>query len=49
MGLSKSLLRALDASSADLPDLESYPKSHIVTFKYYVGVIYFLDENYTEV
>lgn len=49
MGLSKSLLRALDASSADLPDLESYPKSHIVTFKYYVGVIHFLDENYTEV
>ncbi|PKY04406.1 COP9 signalosome complex subunit 12 [Aspergillus campestris IBT 28561] len=48
VGLSKSLLRALDASSADLPDLESYPKSHIVTFKYYVGVIHFLDENYTE-
>jgi hypothetical protein len=49
VGLSKNLLRALSASSADLPELEAFPKSHIVTFKYYVGVIHFLDENYREV
>ncbi|KAL2007832.1 hypothetical protein VTN00DRAFT_7814 [Thermoascus crustaceus] len=48
VGLSKNVLRALDASSADLPEMEAFPKSHIVTFKYYVGVICFLDENYAE-
>ncbi|KAF7589844.1 COP9 signalosome (CSN) subunit [Aspergillus hancockii] len=48
VGLSKNLLRALNASSGDLPDMEVFPKSHIVTFKYYVGVIHFLDENYAE-
>ncbi|KAJ5964179.1 PCI/PINT associated module [Penicillium vulpinum] len=30
------------------PPPEAFPKSHIVTFEYYVGVIHFLDENYTE-
>jgi len=49
VGLTKNLLRALNAQSADLPPLESFPKSQIVTFKYYVGVIHFLDENYAEV
>jgi hypothetical protein len=29
--------------------MEAFPKSHIVTFKYYIGVIHFLDENYAEV
>ncbi|KAE8351170.1 hypothetical protein BDV28DRAFT_137713 [Aspergillus coremiiformis] len=48
VSLSKNLLRALKASSADLPEMEAFPKSHIVTFKYYVGVIHFLDENYAE-
>ncbi|OOF97251.1 hypothetical protein ASPCADRAFT_206073 [Aspergillus carbonarius ITEM 5010] len=48
VGLSKNLLRALKASSADLPDVDAFPKSHIVTFEYYVGVIHFLDENYAE-
>ncbi|PYH96359.1 COP9 signalosome complex subunit [Aspergillus ellipticus CBS 707.79] len=48
VGLSKNLLRALNASSADLPEMDAFPKSHIVTFKYYVGVIHFLDENYAE-
>ncbi|GKZ78933.1 COP9 signalosome (CSN) subunit [Aspergillus niger] len=48
VGLSKNLLRALNASSADLPGLDAFPKSHIVTFEYYVGVIHFLDENYAE-
>lgn len=32
-----------------MPELESFPKSHQVTFKYYVGVILFLEENYAEV
>jgi hypothetical protein len=49
VGLTKNLLRAISASSADLPPPEVFPKSHIVTFEYYVGVIHFLDENYAEV
>lgn len=32
-----------------MPPMESYPKSHIVTFKYYVGVILFLEEDYVKV
>jgi hypothetical protein len=49
VGLTKNLLRAINAQSADLPPLGAFPKSHIVTFEYYVGVIHFLDENYAEV
>ena len=29
--------------------MEAFPKSHIVTFKYYVGVILFLEEDYIKV
>lgn len=29
-----------------MPDLDAFPRSHIVTFKYYVGVIQFLEEDY---
>ena len=29
-----------------MPPLEAFPKAHQVTFNYYMGVIYFLDENY---
>ena len=32
-----------------MPVLEAFPKSHIVTFKYYVGVIFFLEEDYKQV
>jgi len=32
-----------------MPALESFPKSHIVTYKYYVGVINFLEEEYAQV
>jgi hypothetical protein len=32
-----------------MPTLDAFPKAHQVTFKYYVGVIYFLEENYEEV
>ena len=49
IGLSKNILRALSASKTDMPDLEAFPKSHVITFKYYVGVIQFLEENYEAV
>ncbi|KKY22788.1 putative cop9 signalosome complex subunit [Phaeomoniella chlamydospora] len=48
VNLTKNVLRALDASQDDLPPLQSFPISHVVTFKYYRGVIAFLDENYSE-
>lgn len=31
-----------------MPPLSSFPKAHQVTFKYYVGVIHFLEEDYTQ-
>lgn len=49
VGLTKNLIRAIKAQSDDLPPLDAFPKSHIVTFEYYLGVIHFLDENYAEV
>ena len=33
----------------DMPPIEAFPKSHIVTFMYYVGVILFLEEDYVKV
>ncbi|MCJ1273100.1 COP9 signalosome (CSN) subunit [Puttea exsequens] len=44
--LSKTLLRALSVSSADMPPLSAFPRSHTTTFAYYVGVIHFLSEDY---
>ncbi|KAL9614222.1 MAG: hypothetical protein Q9167_001310 [Letrouitia subvulpina] len=46
IGLSKNILRALESSKTDMPPMEAFPKSHTVTFKYYVGLIHFLDEDY---
>ena len=48
IALCKNVLRALAASEAEIPPLHLFPKSHRVTFKYYRGVIAFLDENYAE-
>ncbi|KAJ5142690.1 uncharacterized protein N7515_001477 [Penicillium bovifimosum] len=48
VGLTKNLLRAIKAQSADLPPPSAFPKSQIVTYEYYVGVIHFLEENYAE-
>ncbi|KAF9266195.1 hypothetical protein L218DRAFT_978700 [Marasmius fiardii PR-910] len=45
ISLSKNILRALDANR-DIPDLASYPKSHQVTFRYYLGMLRFLNEEY---
>lgn len=49
INLSKNVLRALEAAGDDIPPLKLFPKSHVVTFKYYRGVIAFLEENYSEV
>lgn len=46
ISLSKNILRSLSASAGDMPPLSSFPKAHQVTFKYYTGVIQFLEEDY---
>lgn len=47
--LSRNVLKALNAYQGDMPALDSFPLSQQVTFKYYQGVLFFLEENYTEV
>ncbi|KAL8743733.1 MAG: hypothetical protein Q9190_003950 [Brigantiaea leucoxantha] len=47
ISLSKNILRALESSKTDMPPQSAFPKSHIVTFNYYVGLIHFLDEDYS--
>lgn len=47
--LSKNMLKSLTAGRGDMPDLSAFPKSQQVTFKYYEGVLHFLEENYVEV
>ncbi|KAI8337787.1 hypothetical protein BD560DRAFT_413111 [Blakeslea trispora] len=44
--LCKNILRAVKA--ADLPPLTSFPKSDRVTFRYYLGRLYFLEEDYSK-
>lgn len=49
ISLSKNILKAIQAYRGDMPSIDAFPKAHQVTFKYYTGVIYFLDEAYEEV
>ncbi|KAI8076485.1 uncharacterized protein B0P05DRAFT_546041 [Gilbertella persicaria] len=44
--LCKNILRAVKA--ADLPPLDVFPKSDRVTFRYYLGRLYFLEEDYVK-
>ncbi|TDL29378.1 hypothetical protein BD410DRAFT_779778 [Rickenella mellea] len=45
ISLCRNILRALDANP-DIPPLSSYPRSHQVTFRYYLGTLSFLNEDY---
>jgi hypothetical protein len=47
--MSRTILKALSAYRGDMPPLESFPRAQRVTFKYYEGVLFFLEENYNEV
>jgi len=47
--LSRNVLKALSAYRGDMPLLEAFPASQQVTFKYYEGLLSFLEENYVEV
>ncbi|KAI8991697.1 hypothetical protein BDF20DRAFT_845891 [Mycotypha africana] len=44
--LCKNILRAVKA--ADMPPLHEFPKSDRVTFRYYLGRLYFLEEDYAK-
>ncbi|KAK3394437.1 protein CSN12 [Podospora didyma] len=46
--LSKNVLKAISAGRGDMPPLTAFPKSQQVTFKYYEGILCFLEENYVE-
>ena len=46
--LTRNVIRALDAADDDLPPLHLFPKPQQCTFKYYRGVIDFLQENYAD-
>lgn len=49
--LSNNILTSLKAfnSRGDLPPLDAFPKSQRVTFKFYEGVLSFLEEKYIDV
>ncbi|KAF1830302.1 hypothetical protein BDW02DRAFT_105200 [Decorospora gaudefroyi] len=45
ISLSKNVVRSIEAQS-DLPAFGLYPRAHRVTYKYYLGVLSFLQEDY---
>jgi len=47
ISLSKNILRALNANP-DIPPLTAYPRSHQVTYRYYLGMLSFLNEDYAK-
>ena len=46
ISLTRNIIRALTAAEADLPPLHLFPRAQRCTFKYYRGVIDFLQEDY---
>jgi hypothetical protein len=49
ISLSRNVLKALHAYKGDMPPFDRFPPPQRVTFKYYEGVLSFLEENYVEV
>ncbi|KAE9387105.1 hypothetical protein BT96DRAFT_867565 [Gymnopus androsaceus JB14] len=47
ISLAKNILKALEANQ-DIPALTHYPRSHQVTFRYYIGMLHFLSEEYAK-
>ncbi|KAK8927629.1 Protein CSN12 [Metarhizium anisopliae] len=48
--LSRTILKTLAVynDKGDMPPLEAFPRAQRVTFKYYEGVLFFLEENYVQ-
>ncbi|CAL1700282.1 unnamed protein product [Somion occarium] len=47
ISLSKNIVRAIDATP-DIPPLSAYPRSHQVTYRYYLGMLNFLSEDFSK-
>ncbi|KAL1939966.1 hypothetical protein VTO73DRAFT_9301 [Trametes versicolor] len=47
ISLAKNILRAIDANP-DIPPLSAYPRSHQVTYRYYIGMLGFLSEDFAK-
>ncbi|KAN0132594.1 hypothetical protein V8E53_009610 [Lactarius tabidus] len=47
ISLSKNVLRALEVNQ-DIPPLQEYPRAHQVTYRYYLGMLSFLNEDYAK-
>ncbi|KAJ7034140.1 hypothetical protein C8F04DRAFT_956763 [Mycena alexandri] len=47
ISLTKNIIKVLD-NNADIPALELYPRSHQVTYRYYLGMLSFLNEEYAK-
>ena len=47
LSLCRNVLQAISVS--EVPNLELFPRAHIVTFRYYLGVYSFLNEDYVKV
>ncbi|KAJ6460109.1 hypothetical protein C8R47DRAFT_1059009 [Mycena vitilis] len=47
ISLTKNIIKVLE-NNADIPALELYPRSHQVTYRYYIGMISFLNEEYVK-
>ncbi|TRM67840.1 hypothetical protein BD626DRAFT_545149 [Schizophyllum amplum] len=47
ISLTKNILRALEVNQ-DIPSLDAYPRAHRVTFRYYLGMLNFLNEEYAK-
>ncbi|KAF2127949.1 hypothetical protein P153DRAFT_386926 [Dothidotthia symphoricarpi CBS 119687] len=47
ISLSKNVVRSIEAQH-DLPPFQLYPKAHRVTYRYYTGVLAFLQEDYAK-
>jgi COP9 signalosome complex subunit 12 len=48
ISLSNNVVKSISAQS-DLPNFNLYPSAHRVTYKYYTGVLAFLQEDYAKV
>ncbi|KAF7335270.1 Protein CSN12 [Mycena sanguinolenta] len=47
ISLTKNIIKVLE-NNADIPALELYPRSHQVTYRYYIGMLSFLNEEYAK-
>jgi hypothetical protein len=48
ISLTKNIIKVLE-NNADIPALELYPRAHQVTYRYYLGMLSFLNEEYLKV